>query len=172
MEEIARAAGVAVQTLYFTFHTKAALLIEVVRITAAGDEEMVPVLERPWAKEAEAGDGRQMLALLVEHGTEMSRRVAPLRAALEGAAASDPDVAAYRRAIIEGRRRGMRHWIDVLIARGALRPDITAEQAADILFVLHSPDTLLAFTTGCGWTIAEWKAWLHRTLSEQLLVES
>lgn len=171
MEEIAREAEVAVQTVYFTFHTKAALLAEVVRAAVAVDNEPRPVLERPWAKEDEAAlDGRQLLALLIEHGTEMSRRYAPLQRAFEGAAALDPEVAERRRAIIEGRRHGMRHWVDVLVAKGELRPGLTAEQAADILFVLHSPDTFLAFTAGCGWTIEEWKAWLHRALCEQLLV--
>ena len=47
MQAIADAAGMAVQTLYFTFGTKRALLSEILDIAVAGDEEPVPTLERP-----------------------------------------------------------------------------------------------------------------------------
>lgn len=170
MEAIAAEAGVAVQTVYFTFHTKAELLKEVVRVTAAGEDDPLPVLERAWVKEADAApDGRHLLALVVDGGSDIYHRLAPLTAAVEGAAAIDPEMAAYRQSIREGRRQGMRHWIEMLSAKGQLRPDLTLERATDILVVLQGPETFLAFTAGCGWPIAEWKAWQYTTLCQQLL---
>src|ERR1700730_14296631 len=45
---VAREAGVAVQTLYFTFHTKVGLLQEVLQLAVLGDELPLGPLERPW----------------------------------------------------------------------------------------------------------------------------
>jgi TetR/AcrR family transcriptional regulator of autoinduction and epiphytic fitness len=170
MAAIAARAGVAVQTVHFTFHTKARLLQEVVEMAAAGEDEPVPVGERPWVKTAEATpDGRRMLALLVEHGTEIRRRVAPLAGAIQAAASVEPEVAAYWRAVTEGRRAGLRHLVERLASRGQLRPGLEVQRAADILHVLHGPETFLAFTAGCGWSVADFKAWQYATLCAQLL---
>lgn len=48
MEQIAAPAGVAVQTVYYTFGTKGQLLCEVVEVTAAGEDEPVPVAQQSW----------------------------------------------------------------------------------------------------------------------------
>lgn len=170
MDAVAVEAGVAVQTVYFTFHTKAELLKEVVHVTAAGEDDPLPVLERAWVKEADAApDGRRLLALVVDHGSDIYHRLAPLNAAVEGAATLDLEMAAFRQATRTGRRGGMRHWAEMLRAKGQLRPDLTLERATDILMVLQGPETFLAFTAGCGWSIAEWKAWQYATLCQQLL---
>ena len=47
MQQIANEAGVAVQTLYWSFRTKGQLLREVIETTAAGEEDAPPVPERP-----------------------------------------------------------------------------------------------------------------------------
>ncbi|MFE6992270.1 helix-turn-helix domain-containing protein, partial [Streptomyces pharetrae] len=48
MKAIADRAGMAVQTLYFTFATKRAILSELVDTEIAGDTEPVATLDRPW----------------------------------------------------------------------------------------------------------------------------
>lgn len=170
MDAIAARAGVAVQTVKFTFHTKGQLLAELIAVTAAGPDEGTPVLDRAWVKDAEAApDGKTVIALIVEHGSEIYRRLAPLSAAIETAASIDPDVAAHQRAIRDSRRRGMSHLIDVLAAKGALRHDLDRQDATDVLFVLQSPETYLAFVTHCGWTLDKWKNWQLQLLCDQLL---
>ena len=47
MERIADEAGVAVQTLYYTFRTKGQLLREVIEVTAAGEETRLPWRSAP-----------------------------------------------------------------------------------------------------------------------------
>src|SRR6266481_4263132 len=51
LDEIASAAGVAVQTVYFHFGNKATVLKHVVDMLAVGDEEPVPMLGRPWVQQ-------------------------------------------------------------------------------------------------------------------------
>src|SRR6187399_1573894 len=51
MEAIAERAGVAVQTLYFTFHTKDELLQAVQDRAVLGDDVPTPPHEQPWFRE-------------------------------------------------------------------------------------------------------------------------
>ncbi len=55
VEQIAGDAGVAVQTVYYTFRTKGLLLRELVEVTAAGEEPAVPVMERAMGARAAVG---------------------------------------------------------------------------------------------------------------------
>ena len=86
MDRIAEHAGVAVQTLYYTFRTKGQLLCEVVEVTAAGDEDAPPVHQRAWVQQMlTATSGQRVLALAVEHGADIFVRAAPLWPAVAAA---------------------------------------------------------------------------------------
>src|SRR4051794_26297375 len=66
MEAIAREAGVAVQTVYFTFHTKPDVLIEAMKVAGGGPERTPNVMARSWIQDViAAADGAQRLALAV-----------------------------------------------------------------------------------------------------------
>jgi TetR/AcrR family transcriptional regulator, regulator of autoinduction and epiphytic fitness len=169
MGAIAEVAGVAVQTLHFTFHTKAELLIAVVHTQAAGEDEPGPVLDRPGMAAAFGADDPNRSLALAEHGTDIYARVAPLAAAIQTAASVDPDVAADWAAIAATRRAGMGRLMERLAARGDLAGHLTVQRATDLVVVLFSHETFLGLTTGCGWTTEEYKAWLFETLCGQLL---
>lgn len=172
MEAIAADAGVAVQTVYFIFHTKARLLRDVISFAAAGQHDAEPVMERPWITEAlTCDDGRRVLALSVEHGTDIFARVAPLAAALEAAAQSDPEVATYVQGIGQARRNGLRRLVQRLADQGWLRGELSVDRATDILFTVHSHATYRILVLDCGWTVPDYKAWQYHTLCDQLLAE-
>ena len=89
MEAIASDAGVAVQTVYFVFHTKAELLIAALTVAGGGPDEPEEVTAREWlANVAEAPSGPRRLALIIEHGNEIYRRVGPLLPAVQAAAST------------------------------------------------------------------------------------
>jgi AcrR family transcriptional regulator len=170
MEAIAVEAGVAVQTVYYVFRTKAALLREVIETAAAGQPEPPPVAERHWMQEALASpDGYRALALTIEHGIDIYARVAPLGATIQTAAAGDPEIETYWRDIAQNRRAGMGRLVAGLAERGQLRPDLDRERATDVIYVLFSHETFLGLTHDADWTIPEYKAWLYRVLATQLL---
>src|SRR5207248_3972643 len=76
---IAAEAGVAVQTLYFTFHTKLDLMGEVLALAVLGDDRPIPPHERPWFEElVKEPDPRKALQLMVDSTTDIFERVAPL----------------------------------------------------------------------------------------------
>src|SRR6266576_2749827 len=64
LDQIAAAGGVAVQTVYFHFRNKATVLKEVVDVLAVGDDEPVPMLDRPWVQRAyDEDDPRRAVAI-------------------------------------------------------------------------------------------------------------
>src|SRR5579884_1483413 len=91
--DIASAAGLAVQTLYLRFGSKARLLKECFDVAVAGDDEPVGLAERPWVERLEQEPGlHQSLRILVSNSRAILERSAPLYTRIEQAAA-DPDVA-------------------------------------------------------------------------------
>lgn len=170
MESIAIDAGVAVQTVYFTFHTKAELLLAAT--TVAGGEPDAPEdpVERAWfGRVVTAPSGARRLALIVELGNEIYRRLGPLMPAVHAAASVDPGVDLAWQGLAARRRDGMRQVIDVFARRGELRPGLDPTLALDLLFGVHRSETYLAFTEECGWPIERYKAWQFATLVRQLL---
>ena len=171
MEAIAQDAGVAVQTLYFTFHTKAELLIAALTIAGGGPGAPEDVLARDWIADViDAPDGARRLALIVEHGNEIYRRIGPLLPAVQAAASVDPDVAAAWRGLVDRRRSGMRQLVDdAFVRRGELRAGLGPALALDLLFGLHRAEIFVAFTVECGWPVERYKAWQFVTLARALL---
>jgi AcrR family transcriptional regulator len=170
MEAIAAEARVATQTVYYFFRTKGLLLQQVVEVAAAGEAQPLPVMDRPWMRQIlTENNARRALALLVEHGVDIYVRVAPLRPALEVAAASDPDINTYWRAVAERRKGGMRTFIERLAELHALQPGLTVQRATDVTFVVNSHEAFLGLTRDSGWSVTDFKRWLYHALTQQLL---
>jgi AcrR family transcriptional regulator len=170
MDAIATDAGVAVQTVYHVFNTKADLLREVIEVAAAGRHDPPPA--PAWVEEVFAeNDGRRVLALTIEHGIDMSTRVAPLIAAINAAASTDPSFADYWDASCSVRRNGTAEIVTRLAATGLLRAGLGTQRAADIFYATGSHETLSAFLRDCGWSLEEVKAWYYEMACNQLLSE-
>lgn len=171
MSQIAERAGVAVQTLHYTFKTKGKLLIEISEVAGAGDPDPVPVPQRAWFREMMSTPSPQrLLGLCVEHGTGIYERVAELWPAIT-AALSDPDVAHYWERIANGRRNADRGMVARLSDLGALQPGLGIGRATDVLFLIGGHHPYQSFVRDAGWSVAEYKSWLFRTLVDQLLAE-
>src|SRR5262245_51693198 len=90
MPEIAKAAGVSVQTVYKTFANKATLLKAVFDVSVAGDDEPVPMAERDviGAIQAEP-DAARKITMYFEHLAEAAPRVVPVQLLARAAASAD-----------------------------------------------------------------------------------
>lgn len=169
MSEIGRAAGVAVQTVHFVFHTKAALLNEAFETAVLA--ELGPPPQQPWFRAlAHVRDGRKLLASIVENVTPIAERAAPLSRVIR--AAPDEDAAAVWARQEQLRRDGYQHMIGLLAADGRLRADLNVEQATDILMFILGPDSHQILVNDYGWTTEHWKSWAAATLTQQLLAPS
>ncbi len=162
MEAIAARAGVAVQTLYFTFHTKDELLQAVLDWTVMGDDPTPPPMQ-PWhlAAMAEA-DGRRALELFVAGLVTIEARVAPMLPVFH-AVSADPAGAVYRHGE-ELRRSGFVELVDALATKTPLRKGMTRRRAVDLLFVLAGPESYRSFVIEAGWTERQWVSWVSATL--------
>ncbi|MGH9120496.1 MAG: TetR/AcrR family transcriptional regulator, partial [Acidimicrobiales bacterium] len=88
---VAGAAGVSVPTVEAAFGTKAELLKTAIDVAIAGDDEPVPVLERPWAAKAQGSEeAANFLQIVAEVLVETQQRAGPLVLVAFEAARSDP----------------------------------------------------------------------------------
>jgi AcrR family transcriptional regulator len=167
MADIAREAGVALQSVYTAGQSKADLLHLVTDHAVAGDDQDVMLVDRPEyaavAAESDALRQAQMLAGLIAATLE---RLAPVWIAYREAAAVDPKaasnlVAAHRR------RRETFGTIIRMIPEERLRHPY--EQSADTAWSIGSIDVFLLQRTVLDWNTAHYAQWLSDTLVDQLL---
>jgi AcrR family transcriptional regulator len=159
--DVARAADVAPQTVYWAFGSKAGLVREI---------------RDAWF--ATAGTGERMATVLAID--DPSRRLEAFAGFMRnqwetGAAALsiqrdalrvDPDAAADVVAILETRARGL---FEVVRPLGRhLAPGLTVERAHDILLALSLLEVYLELQSR-GWSGEDYEAWLASALRSQLL---
>src|SRR5881409_2067082 len=95
MNAVAAEAGVALKTVYVAFETKSGLLRALWHVRLRGDEEDVPVGERPWYREVIAEpDPVRQLRLTARNSLAVKLRAAALMRVIRDAASVDPDIAA------------------------------------------------------------------------------
>ncbi len=167
MAEVARLAKVAEPTMYFSFGSKAALLREVMVARRNLEGSPTEVAAQSWIQDVmRTPDQRRAIALIVENGTEIFRRLAPIADAMTAAGLTDPDVAQVLEVIAGERREGMSRVIAAIAAKGPLA--VSKQQATDTLDVVQSMATYNAYVRDCGWSTQEYKAWAYRTLTQVL----
>ena len=81
----------------------------------------------------------------------------------------DPELAELWESNQLARRRVVTDLVDRVPETGSLRPDLTRDQAVDLVYLLHSPEVLHVLVEESGWTPDEYEAWLARSFCEQLL---
>jgi len=167
IQAIADAADVAVQTVYYLFGTKAALLSQVEALAVLGDRPARSWQDAPWAEELTAEtDPRHLIRRFVAADAQIKQRLAAFTESVGPALPSDPDSRARRDA---GRDQFFRFLIDRLTALGALRAGLNPRHALDVLSVVNSLPNYVELTARRGWTSDEWELWLSGLLCEQLL---
>jgi AcrR family transcriptional regulator len=180
---IAERAGVAEQTLYFTFRSKPAILTEVIHASVAGFDRWTPTLdtdvrkdhlttlreEMPWFVPFEAEpDSRRAIERYFEATAEIFERVGPLLAALSGLGVPELRVTLAQS---EARRAEAAGFIlGALKKKGAgLRADLKPARARDIFLTLTSTALYNELTIGRGWSRRQATQWMAEMLAEQLL---
>jgi len=165
---VAADAGVAVPTVEARFGSKARLLKAAIDVAIVGDDLEVPVLERPWAEQAEmTATARELLILVASVLAPAQARSAGLvLAAFEGAA-TNPDLATVADEMV-AQRRGTATWIVSAVAsRAPLRDEVSL--AIDSLWTLMDPALFQRLVRWLGWSLEEYQDWFGRT-AERLLV--
>lgn len=171
LDDVAATAGVSVQTVYNAVGGKAAVLKTVYDVTLAGDDEPVPMSERPaFRAMLAATEGRRCLELYAAHGRAITERVLPLvTAVLAQAATGDKDLHAFAETIEGERATGTRAAAQHIADRFGLRDGLTVDDAAAILWTLTAPDVADRLVNRRGWGWDRFAAWLGTTMGDALL---
>jgi AcrR family transcriptional regulator len=171
MQAIADETGLAVQTLYFTFGTKRALLSEILDIAVAGDEEPIATLDRPAVHAIIAEpDPAEQLRTQAQLAREVWGRLAPVLEVVSGAATADPDIAELWQTNIAQRTTVQERLCDALASKARLRHD--TQTAVDIAVALQGPELYQLFVGRRGWSPEKYAEWLADALVSQLLMDA
>jgi AcrR family transcriptional regulator len=164
MQAVADEAGVAVQTVYFTFHTKAALVMTIeVRAVGGEDQEWREQQQRQLIEDR---DPRNVVALWVAGSATVLNRITAFVALLGANLQMDAES-------VERRARERDRWfqmlIDRLVALNALKPGLAPSRALDVARAVTRVESYEDLTLRWGWTEQEWIEWMTGVLARELL---
>jgi AcrR family transcriptional regulator len=157
MRDIAAGAGVAVETVYSNFKSKVALLAAVADMAVVGDDDPVPLADRPEFRalgEGELADRTTTLGLFL---AALHARTARLHRVLQHAASGDAELTALVAESYRTERISVREGITAFAGRPA------TDLEADSLFAVLSDDVYLLLTEVTGWTPQQYAAWVGAT---------
>ena len=170
VEQIADRAGVSKPTVFASVGSKRTVLKELRDLALAGDEEPIPVIERPWYQEVlTEPDPRRSLRLYARNVVRIQQRGAEMEEVLRNAAAADPELRDLWQASEDERRVGARTVVDALLLKGPLKPGLDRDAAIDVLWVLTAGDAYRRLVGSRGWPIQRYEQWLADTYCTQLL---
>jgi len=169
MADIAEAAGVAVQTVYFTFHTKSELLSKAYDFAVLGEGDPLPPEQQPWYA-AMTAESRIVPALrhAVEGVGTILTRATPLDTVVRASAGSDPETAAVRAFHERWRAQGYRAMLDILTSKADLREGLSPERATQLLLLYVGMDVYRVLVIDFGWEHEAWVDWTVATVAEQV----
>jgi AcrR family transcriptional regulator len=168
MADVADAAGVAVQTVYFVFHTKSELLSRTYDFAVLGEKEPLPPEMQPWyaAMTAEPELADALRHMVTGIGTILARAM-PLDTVVRARAVSDPDAARIRAFHERWRAEGYRAMLEILRAKFALREGVSPERATELM-LMYVGEVYRILVQDFGWTHDDWVDWTVATVSEQV----
>lgn len=170
IDAISRESEVPQATVYRLFSSKQGILKALVDTSVAGDDEPVPVAERPHVRSLMgAKDPMGSLAGLAAVSVDINARIAPIYRILVSAADSEADASALLDELARQRQDGQGRLATSLARHGALRPGLRARDAADIIHALASPELYRLLVFDRNWSPARYEQWLTEALAGQLL---
>lgn len=161
MTGVAERAGVARQTVYNLFESKAALLVAAISDRVEGAEQRSQDSDHQAIRDADSPV--EMIELFAASSAGIAERALPvLRIAYE-AAAIDGEVAKQLQLSEEHRYQAQSFFVDTLEEKGFLRTDIPTAELKRGFWLLASPHNLLA-AHEAGWDTTTYTTWLTQTV--------
>lgn len=161
MVAIARDAGVAVDTVYAAAGSKPQLLRTLIETAVSGASRPLPPEQRAWVQEIEAAPtAREKLRLYARTVREIHDRMGPLLVVLRDAAEYDDELAELASTLRTRRAANMRRFAREVASTGELRPGLTVEEMADVVWATNSAEFYGLLIRERGWTPEQYEAWL------------
>ena len=167
---VAGRAGVHIDTVYRLVGRKPVLLRELIEQAISGGDGAVSAEERGYVRAIRAEpDPARKLALYARAVREIQGRMAPLHLALRDASATEPEARQVWREIGDRRAANMRRFVEDVAGADGLRPGLSVDEAADVVWVTNSSELYVLLTSERGWSPDRYEAWLADTWRRLLL---
>lgn len=153
MREIAREAGVAVETVYSSIGSKVAVLVAAMESAVAFEQPSIPFEDRPEIQAVGQGDFEQRATTGAHLATIGIARTVGLHKALREGAYSDPALAEPYAAYLRWRRS--LYQVVAEKVHGSPLPRLQGEG----LWAVLSRDVYELLVEHSGWTLEEYEAW-------------
>lgn len=164
MVDIASAAEVAVQTVYFVFRTKGDLLQAVYEHVVLGPDRVPPHLSPWWRAAVDEPNIDRAVRIFVAGTLDLLERAAPLVWAVLG-----DDTAREGYEFNESlRRNGYERIVGAFGAKHPYQPPITPDRARDILLLLTGPQVYSQLSKDMKWNRDEIEDWIVSSILQQL----
>jgi AcrR family transcriptional regulator len=164
VESIAAEAGYAVQTVYFHFKSKAAILTRLL------DELLAAEIAPRYALNITSDSRTEVVRTLAAIAREAYDQGWDLLQALEAAVEKgDPALATRLQEWEGGHLFGLTNQVRRLAELRALRPGLDESTAVDIGWALTSPDLYHLLRIKRGWDGDKYEQWLAGALTRELL---
>ncbi|GAA1383208.1 hypothetical protein GCM10009613_12300 [Pseudonocardia kongjuensis] len=170
LDAVATAAGVSRRTVVNAAGGKPALLSLAWDFCLVGDDEPVPMADRPEVRRIVAAtDPAEALRLWAGMTVGVQQRAAALGAVIDAAADVDADAAALRTKAETERLAGARAFASHLAALDGLHPGLSVDDAADLIWTLNDGASYRRLVGLRGWPVEGYRDWLERVAAASLL---
>ncbi len=170
LADIAGAAGVARPTAFAVFGSKPALLRQVLDQAFAGDDEPVPVAQRPWFRPVwEASTPAAVLDAYARVCALINGRAARIIEVVRRAADQAPELGELWDTLQRNRRAGARMVAEHAASRGPLAAGLDIDRATDILWLFNDPALYDILVSRRCWPEPDYTAWLSSQIRHALL---
>ena len=170
IDAIAARAGVSRKTVFTSVGGKAGVLKLAWDWALAGDDEPVPMADRPDVKRMlEEPDPARLIEQWTRQNGTIACRLAPLFDVLTVAADGDPEAAALQANAEANRSEAARWFVTRLAELGGLREDLPVDRAAAIAELLMDPIPARRLVLERGWTVDEYVGYVERMAKAALL---
>ena len=168
LADIARAAGVSVETIHKSVGAKATLLHKAWDITVGGDQQDIVFHERPevLAIRSEPDLARRLM-LHAAFSTQTAQRIAPFQLMVQSAAGTDPAAAAMLEEMGRQRLAGMTVMAAEAAKTGQLA--VPEEECRDVIWSMTDGMLWHRLVNERGWTNDRFAEWLGRIWVDRLV---
>ncbi len=163
MDDIAKEAGVAYQTVYSVFGTKVRLAEAMIEAGWPHIDEAMKLVEQA----RESADANVWLRTAARITRQINEPCGDLARFMRES--GDPVLLARYRAVEDGRFSQLREVVDMLERSGRLRSTITSSEALAVLWAMTGADWYCQLVFQRKWSPARYEEWLGEALINLLL---
>jgi len=162
---VAARAGVSPESIYKGFGGKAALAKAVFDVTLAGDDEPVPVADRPAMQAVrDEPDLRRKIEMFVGGLAQRQARSAKVQILIRDGRHVDDSLVPVWAKLEDEALVGMTMLARHLVASGQVRDGMDVDEVRDVLWNYLAIDTYERLVLARGWPLERYAGWLSRTI--------